>query len=114
MAQVKDISIDQGATYTLVATWKDSAGSPVDLTGYTARMQMREAHNADSALLSLTDGDGITITAAEGKLEISIAAADTAGLPPGRHVYDLEVESAGGEVTRLVEGAAVVRPEVTR
>jgi hypothetical protein len=33
--------IDQGITWNVVITWMDSLGTLVDLTGYTARLQLR-------------------------------------------------------------------------
>ncbi len=44
-----------------------------------------------------------------------ISATTTAALTaPFSGVYDLELVSAGGVVTRLLQGAATVSPEVTR
>ena len=34
-----NIDVKQGATFQLTITWKDSAGTAIDLTGYTARAQ---------------------------------------------------------------------------
>jgi hypothetical protein len=39
-ATTYDILIEQGATYSQVITYKES-GAAVNLTGYTARMQVR-------------------------------------------------------------------------
>jgi hypothetical protein len=36
------------------------------------------------------------------------------GIPAGSYVYDLEIVSANGKVTRLIEGRFVVKAEVTR
>jgi len=41
MASPYNILIDQGATYTLAITYKDSAGAAINLTNYTAAMQLR-------------------------------------------------------------------------
>jgi hypothetical protein len=49
-----------------------------------------------------------------GVITMNISAVTTAGLPIGTHVYDLEIESASGEVTRLLEGKFKVTGEVTR
>ena len=110
-----DIEINQGATYQLTVTWKDSAGTAINLTGYTARMQVRETYSSASTIVSLTDGSGITLGGAAGTIAILISATTTAALTaPFSGVYDLELVSAGGVVTRLLQGAATVTPEVTR
>lgn len=110
-----DITINQGATFELTITWKDSAGTAINLTGYTARMQVRETYSSSSTIISLTNGAGITLGGAAGTVAILISATTTAALTaPFSGVYDLELVSAGGVVTRLLQGAATVSPEVTR
>ena len=110
-----DITINQGATFELTVTWKDSTGAAINLTGYTARMQVRETYSSASTVVSLTNGSGITLGGAAGTIAILISATTTAALTaPFSGVYDLELVSAGGVVTRLLQGAATVTPEVTR
>lgn len=110
-----DIEIKQGATYQLTVTWKDSAGTAINLTGYTARMQVRETYSSSSTIVSLTSSSGITLGGSAGTIAILISATTTAALTaPFSGVYDLEVVDASGVVTRLLEGAATVSPEVTR
>lgn len=109
-----DITIEQGATYDTTFTWTNSAGSAVNLTGYTARLQIRESVDAASTLVSLTSSSGITLGGVAGTVQVTISATATAALTPGRAVYDLELVSGGGVVTRLLEGAVRITPEVTR
>jgi len=110
-----DLLIEQGATFRLELAWKLD-GTAVDLTNYSARMQVRGAVEAATALLSLTSaaGGGITLGGAAGTITIVASAAQTAALTIRTGVYDLELESAGGEVTRLLQGAVAVSPQVTR
>lgn len=110
-----DLDLYQGATFSYVLTWR--TGSPsaaVNLTSYTARMQARTSPDASSPVLSLTTGNGITLGGSAGTITLSRSAAQTAALPAGRYLYDLELESAGGVVTRLVEGVLTIWPEVTK
>lgn len=110
-----DITINQGETFQLTLTWKDSAGTAIDLTGYSARMQVRETYSSSSTIVSLTQASGITLGGAAGTIAILISAATTAALTaPFSGVYDLELVSGAGIVTRLVQGTATVSPEVTR
>ena len=110
-----DLEIKQGATLSLTATWKDSTGTAVNLTGYTARMQVRATYDSASTILSLTSSSGITLGGSAGTIAITASATTTAALTaPWSGVWDLELVSGGGEVTRLLEGAATVSPEVTR
>lgn len=102
----------QGSTFSKLLTYKlDDA--PVDITGYEARLQIREFFYSPDPVLNLTDSAGITLGASAGTISILIDAATTASLIPGDYVYDLELV-AGGTITRLIEGKFVVTPEVTR
>lgn len=111
MADTYDLIIDCGATYQLTVTWKTSAGAAVNITGYTARMKMKNKHGG-TLYCSLTETDGLTLGGSTGTIAIEISAVRTAALS-GTGVYDLELVSSGGVVTRLLEGTWVARPEVT-
>lgn len=102
----------QGATFDYLLTWK-SAGSAVDLTNYTARMQVREDYTSSTAVLSLTNGTGITLGGTAGTILLAASAGTTAALAAGDYVYDLELVNSN-IVTRLVQGKFTVDPEVTR
>ena len=113
-AATHDITIEQGTTYEKTFTWKDSDGVAIDITGYSARMQIRTRKSASSTLLSITDADYITLGDSAGTIAISIPAATTAALDFRSGVYDLELVSPGGTVYRLVEGTVELSKEVTR
>lgn len=114
----------QGATFTMTITVKDSAGNVQNLTGYTARMQLRTSYGAGSATESLTTSNGeITVTAAEGNLAFLLSATRTAAIPvdynngkPPKtvYVYDLELVDNAGVVSKLLYGDVNVYGEVTR
>jgi len=111
-----DITIEQGATFRLSLIWKDSAGALVDLTGYTARMQVRRRHSSeDPPALSLTSAAGdIVLGGTAGTIVVTAAATVTDDIDFKAGVYDLELEDSTGFVTRLVEGSVTITPEVTR
>lgn len=87
---------------------------PVDLTGFTARMQIRETIESTTTLVSLTEASGITLGGTAGTIGITITATATALLDFDSAVYDLEVVSAGGIVTPVVYGNVYLNDEVTR
>jgi len=114
MAEQYSFTIDQGATWTLSLLYKDSAGTAINLTGYTAAMQFRQTASSTTAALSLTTGSGITITGATGAISIVASAAQTGAMEAAKYDYDLEITSAGGIVTRLIQGVATVDAQITR
>jgi len=111
-----DITIEQGATFQMPITWTTGVvPTPVNLTGYTARMQVRKTYASTTAVLSLTtENGGITLGGALGTIDILASATQTAAIAIKSGVYDLELVSGGGIVTRLLQGAVEITPEVTR
>jgi hypothetical protein len=49
-----------------------------------------------------------------GRVTLSLLAADTLNLKPGKYFYDLILNGPGGTVTRAVEGTVLVKKAVTR
>jgi hypothetical protein len=114
-AGIHHISIEQGATFTQVMTWKISDAA-VNLTGYTARLKARSTVGSRTIpTMSLTSavGGNITLGGVAGTITISLSATETTALNPGKYTYDLELQSSGGVVTRLLKGNLTVVAEVT-
>lgn len=124
-----NFTCEQGATFDRTITYRDGTGTAIDLTGYTARMHVREYAAGDLvvALYSSTSqgsSNGYAILngpierfedGANGNIRLFISAANTANLTTGSLKYDLEiVNPATGTVDRLIEGKFNVVPEITR
>jgi len=121
-------TIEQGATYTSEIQWKNAANTAVDLSGYTAKMQLRDSQDVSSSLyLTLNtsasaastgiclSGSAGNLNVNEGKLGITITAADTSALNFGTDdmaYYDLEM-TKGSVVTRLLQGKVKLSKQVT-
>jgi len=88
--------------------------APKDLTGYTARMQIRESIDDATEILELLSPTDINISIADARITITIADEVTETFTFDSAVYDLELESSAGEVTRLIEGKIALDKEVTR
>lgn len=109
MAVTSNLVIDQGANFTVTINYSDDTGVPNNLTGYTARAQMRKSYySANSISFTSTVTD-----AANGEISLSMTAANTSNVKPGRYVYDVTV-GLGTNVLRIVEGIVTVLPGVTR
>ena len=87
---------------------------PKPLTDWTARMDIRDSLDDDVPLVSLVSPTDIVITVASAEISMTISAAVTAALDFDEGVYDLELEDASGNVTRLIEGDVAFTKEVTR
>lgn len=104
----------QGATYRRVFTWTID-GIPVNLTGASARMEVRKKASDSSVVLTATPF--ITLGGTAGTVDLNIPAQTLAAIAPrsgeSSYVYDLEIV-IGGTVTALLAGRFFVAPEVTR
>jgi hypothetical protein len=88
---------------------------PKDLTGFTARMQLRSGVTSTTVILDLTDVNGdILLGGTEGSITLILSSIQTALFTFPTAVYDLHLTSAGGVVTRVASGTITVSPEVTR
>lgn len=110
MAIKANIVIDQGADFSATIDVKDPVGDPYNLTDHTVASQMRKNYASASA---------ITFNASHnsggGQIFLSLPAANTAVIEPGRYLYDVEITSTGtGSVTRVVQGMVTVTGGVTR
>jgi hypothetical protein len=111
LAAYVEITIEQGANLTSTVTVNDTQGDSVNLTTYSASAQLRKSYYSSSAntLSAIITGN------ANGQITLSMTAANTSNLTPGRYVYDLIIRNTiDNSVTRVVEGTAVVLPSVTR
>lgn len=111
-AGLANLIIEQGSTFDQTVTWQNADGTPKNLTGYTARMQVRAGPSSTAVVDLTTENGGITITALTGLIALTITATATAALSTGTAVYDLELIT-GSTVTRLLEGCMTVAAEVT-
>jgi hypothetical protein len=110
LAAFTEITIEQGATFSTTVNVEDAYYNPVNLTGYSASSQMRKSYYSSSATNITASVTGTS----NGEITLSMTAANTSSLTPGRYVYDLIIDDGANTVTRVVEGIATVLPSVTR
>lgn len=121
--------IEQGTTVDFEIQYKDSNNQPIDLTGYSARMQIRPSAPSDTVHLTLSssrnpDGTGLNMSGSDGMtpptsgaIGIYVAACTSSLLNFDTAVYDLEIYSGSTEckvTTRVLEGIVKLSKEVTR
>lgn len=104
---------------TVGETWTSGTGlvtwyAAKDLTGWSARMHIREYVDDTTAIVELVSPTDITISTNDAGIRIVITATVTATFDFDTAVYDLELEDPSGFVVRLVEGDVTLKKEVTR
>lgn len=109
-----DTICDQGATYERVVILRDAAAGLVDLTNFTAKMQIRSTAASPTVIKELTtENGGITLGGVTGTISLLITATDTAAMAAGNYVYDVNLVS-GGTINKPLYGTFTVRAGVTR
>ena len=103
-----NISVINGTTFALAPQWLIN-NSPVNLTGYSADMQVRDVSNNLVVEMSTQNGK-ITLTAASGTINITLTATQTssANLPAGNYTYALNVTDPSNNVYQILQGPFVV------
>ena len=110
MAIVSNLTVDQGSTFSASVDITDTNDNILVLTGYTVAAQLRKTYGSSTAI----DFTASVSNATGGEITISLTPAQTNALVAGRYVYDVEITSAGGTVTRVLEGQLEVTPGVTQ
>ena len=108
-AYVHNISIDSGADYLQEYDMYEVGGRVVDLTGYSARAQIRKHRDSSTAVsfrISFVDRPA-------GKIQLSIPSWTTSKLKPGRYCYDVEFTKPNSEIAIVLEGKVNVRAGIS-
>ena len=113
---MKDVNynIIQGDSFQLALTYTNSSGSAINLTGYSALMQIKDQPggriSCSSAGYIPASGsigaysDGITITSASGLININLTPAKTRLFNFPKSAYQLQITSSSGVNTTLLSG----------
>jgi len=113
IAGTYNMNARQGSTFTETLTVRIGA-NPLNITGYQARMMVRSTPSSSTVVLNLNTENGkISITGATGTINLSLTAAEMDAVAPRTYRYDLELVT-GDTVIPLLEGAFIVKPQVTR
>lgn len=91
----------------------DPRAGKVNLQGYTANMQLRKSYNAEPPADTLTVDNG-RIVIGDTYLELHFTHEATSQIRYGKFLYDLELVTPTGLVSRILQGKINVLPEVTR
>ena len=108
---VSNITIEQGYDFDTSFQLEDTRSNEfLNLVGAATTAMLRK-HSAAKTKVSFAT----TVADAEtGIISISLTAANTVSLKPGRYVYDVQIITSGGRKYKAIEGNALVRSGVTR
>lgn len=110
-----DIEIEQGATFAMALTYKNASGVPVNLTGYTVDMQVRESVGGKLLVTASTANGKVTVSWA-GEIDVLVPHGETALISGAeRGVYDLFLRAPlGASSEKLLYGNVSISQSVMR
>ena len=110
----KDFKIYQGSRWTAVVELKNvNTGEAVNLTDYTAKMQIRDINNDQLFIELTTENNKIVIDPLVGKVMLQLSSVDTAKLDQNG-IYDLDLIDINGENYTYLRGKIILTKEITR
>jgi len=121
MATVYNFSATQGSQLSVRLNVKDASGDPINLSGYAVRGVVKYRFSSTSSLVNL---DPVIVSGttgalyASGYVDVYLSGSQTAALPIGEFVYDIEkypngASSSEGAVDKILAGDFLVYPQVT-
>lgn len=105
---VLDITIHQGATFTLNLQYKDSSGNGVDMTGFTVAAKIVDRTSTTTLATfahSFTDQS-------TGKFQLKLTSAITTAITQ-EGLYDVLVTEPSGDKFFLLQGRTKLDPGIT-
>jgi hypothetical protein len=113
-----DFKIKQGNPFSKIMYYTDKDNNPLNLTGYKAKMQIRDKPSGKIYSTLTTENGKIIITPLEGKIELLIPMLETKTFEFCKAVYDLDIYTElNGEIDyidTILEGIVVIEKEITK
>jgi len=111
-ANESNFNIVQGDSFPLIIVYKDSSGSAINLTGYSAKMEVRDKPGGKILCATASIGDGITITSAStGTIDILLSSTKTSNFTIPKAAYQFNITSSS-TTTTLLYGWFIVEKSV--
>lgn len=111
-AGYQEIFLEQGTDFTTTITLDDVNGVPYDLTGTTAKSQVKKSYYSSTPIAEFDIS--ISTDPTKGVITIDLGSPVTSNIASGRYVYDVLIKDSANNVTRILEGTLNVLPQVTK
>lgn len=111
----KNFEVDQNTTFKFQIQYKeDDEVTPINLTGATAKMQVRDTAGGTKLAFTLTSpSGGIVIDGSTGTLDFTVTPTQTNKLFYPKSAYDVMIIDSNGNKTKLLEGFITLSRSVT-
>jgi hypothetical protein len=112
-----NIKMIQGSNYKVEWLLRNrDTNEVIPLTGFNARLQIRERLSSTTALYSADSAidANLSVTPLEGKIVFTLTGVQTSTFNFNRAVYDAEIYDSSDNILRFIQGEVVLSKEVTR
>jgi len=107
-----ELTIDQGANLSSTIDLTNDDGTAINLANTSFTAQIRKSYYSTNPTANITvEVEG---SAANGRIRLSLDAANTANIKAGRYLYDLKMIDSSNTHIRVIEGIVTITPQVTR
>ena len=112
MAAYVELYIDQGTTFNnIINLTDDVTNTPINVSGYVISSQIRRSYYSANITANIT----CTLSnVANGEITMSMTAANTSNIKPGRYLFDVKTLDTYNQPSRVLEGIITVTPSCTR
>lgn len=104
-----DLVIYRGDYFPLTLTLKTTGGAALNLTGYTAKAQIRAGYTKNSDAYNFT----VTFTGTPGEVSLVLPSSISTLMAPGSYIWDFQLTDPAGNVRTYLAGDVTVYDEVT-
>lgn len=88
--------------------------TPIDITGYSAKLQVREKADSQIVIVEVNDGAGLLLTGPLGKIDLTFTSVQTGLMVNDVYAWDLRLTSPSNVVDTIVGGSILPEQAVTR
>lgn len=114
MAGQKNFQVDQNTTFQFIIDYKDEFDTPIDLTGASGKLQVRDTAGGSKLAFTLTSPlGGIVISPLTGRVTVTMTPTQTSKLFYPKSVYDLILIDSNSNRIKLLEGFLTLNRTVT-
>lgn len=107
------ITRKRGDTYAETITVTDSAGTAIDITGYTFKLTVDPSKTPADATANLFFIVGTILVAVDGTVEFAPSPIQ-ADQTPGTYYYDVQLIDAAGRIRTIALDKWVVTQDITK
>jgi hypothetical protein len=110
------IGVPQGADFDIEIIYQEGAPpATIDLTGYSAVLQVKRNYDSEIILQCSTDEGTIIVDSASPNIIIKFLKEVTSALRIySEMIYDLEITGIDGKTARIMQGKFSISREVTK